>query len=434
MSSKNKTTAAKEEAKSALVPKLRFPEFRNEGQWQVKKLNELLFEPKKRNRSLELGPADVLSVSGEYGCVNQIEFMGRSYAGVSVKDYHVVEHGDVVYTKSPLKKNPFGIIKQNKGGRGIVSTLYAVYRPFADCSGTYLDHFFSGDYNLNAYLQPLVKKGAKNDMKVNNADVLRGDICVPRLPEQQKIADCLDSVDELIAAQARKVDALKTHKKGLMYQLFPREGKTQPQRRFPKFRNAKEWISDSLGSIFETSSGGTPSRTEKKYWNGDIPWITTSLVNFGVITSAEEFLTAEGVKNSSAKLFPKDTVLMAMYGQGKTRGQVALLGIEAATNQACAAILPHEDIDPYFVFLNLAGRYEEIRELSNSGGQENLSQGLIREIPFSFPPNEDEQRKIIACLSSLDALLIAETRKLEALNTKKKGLVQQLFPLVEEEK
>lgn len=428
MSSRNKATAAKEEARPALVPKLRFPEFRKEHEWQVKKLNELLFEPKKRNRSLELGPADVLSVSGEYGCVNQIEFMGRSYAGVSVKDYHIVEHGDIVYTKSPLKKNPFGIIKENKGKRGIVSTLYAVYRPFADCSGTFLDHFFSGDYNLNAYLQPLVKKGAKNDMKVNNADVLKGDICVPRLPEQQKIAECLNSVDELIAAQARKVDALTTHKKGLMQQLFPRVGETQPRLRFPEFQKAAAWVSDSLGTIFEMTSGGTPSRVEKAYWNGDIPWITTSLVDFRVIASAEEHLTAQGLANSSAKLFPKGTVLLAMYGQGKTRGQVALLGIEAATNQACAAILPREGIDPYFVFTNLAGRYEEIRRMSNSGGQENLSQGLIREIQFAFPPNDAEQRKVTSCLSSLDALVIAETQKLEALRRHKKGLMQQLFP------
>ena len=205
-------------------------------------------------------------------------------------------------------------------------------------------------------------------------------------------------MDELIAAQARKVDALKTHKKGLM----------------------------------QTTSGGTPSRTEKAYWNGDIPWITTSLVDFRVITSAEEFLTAEGLKNSSAKLFPKGTVLMAMYGQGKTRGQVALLGIKAATNQACAAILPRKGIDPYFVFLNLAGRYEEIREMSNSGGQENLSQGLIREIRFAFPPDDEEQRKVTACLSSLDDLIAAQTQKHEALKTHKKGLMQQLFPSPEE--
>ena len=255
---------------------------------------------------------------------------------------------------------------------------------------------------------------------------------LPTKPEQQKIAEVLSSVDELIAAQARKVDALKTHKKGLMQQLFPREGETQTRLRFPEFQNAGEWVSDSLGNIFETTSGGTPSRTEKAYWNGDVPWVTTSLVDFSVITSAEEFITSKGLKNSSAKIFPKGTVLMAMYGQGKTRGQVALLGIKAATNQACAAILPRKDIDPYFVFLNLAGRYEEIRGMSNSGGQENLSQGLIREIRFSFPPDNDEQRKVTACLSSLDAKIAAETQKLENLKTHKKGLMQQLFPSPEE--
>src|SRR5687768_9521453 len=119
-------TAAKP---SPLVPKLRFPEFQDTDSWRIGRLDELLRETKQRNRTLELGPSDVLSVSGEHGCVNQIEFMGRSYAGVTVRDYHVVERGDIVYTKSPLKKNPYGIIKENKGKRGIVSTLYAVYRP-----------------------------------------------------------------------------------------------------------------------------------------------------------------------------------------------------------------------------------------------------------------------------------------------------------------
>jgi type I restriction enzyme S subunit len=295
-----------------------------------------------------------------------------------------------------------------------------------------LDHFFSGDYNLNSYLQPIVKKGAKNDMKVNNADVLKGDICVPEFPEQQKIAECLSSVDEVIAVQARKVDALKTHKKGLMQQLFPHEGETQPRLRFPEFQNAPEWSSDSLGSIFDTSSGGTPDRTKAEYWNGNIPWITTSLVGFNIITEADEFISGEGLRNSSAKVFPEKTILMAMYGQGKTRGQVAMLGIKAATNQACAAILPRSEIDPHFVFLNLGSRYEELRGLSNSGGQENLSQGLIQGLQFSYPESKAEQQRIADCFTSLDDLIAAQTQKLEALKTYKKGLMQQLFPSPEE--
>jgi len=149
------------DGKSTATPRMRFPEFQHAGAWERRRLSDLLIERKQRNRRLKYGPEDVLSVSGEYGCVNQIELLGRSYAGVSVKDYHVVETGDIVYTKSPLKKNPFGIIKENKGKPGIVSTLYAVYCATGMGHPAYLDHYFSRDYNLNSYLQPIVRKGAK---------------------------------------------------------------------------------------------------------------------------------------------------------------------------------------------------------------------------------------------------------------------------------
>ena len=138
--------------KVTAIPKLRFPEFRNVEPWVRVPLSELLRERKKRNRDLKFGPTQVLSVSGEHGCVNQIELLGRSYAGASVKEYHVVEKNDVVYTKSPLKRNPYGIIKENKGNPGIVSTLYAVYQVTEKGHAAYLDHLFSSDYNLNSFL------------------------------------------------------------------------------------------------------------------------------------------------------------------------------------------------------------------------------------------------------------------------------------------
>jgi type I restriction enzyme, S subunit len=420
------------QGKSAVVPRLRFPEFRGSGPWDQRKLSELLRERKQRNRDLKFGLGEVLSVSGDHGCVNQIELLGRSYAGVSVKDYHVVETGDLVYTKSPLKRNPYGIIKENKGKPGIVSTLYAVYHVTELGHPAYLDHYFSRDYNLNSYLQPIVRKGAKNDMKVNNSAVLSGELLAPKYAEQQKIADCLTSVNQLIALQGRKVEALKTYRRGLMQQLFPREGETVPRRRFPEFRDAPEWKETSIGDLFDTTSGGTPDRSKKEYWNGSIPWVTTSLVDFNVIAKADEFISEAGLKNSSAKVLPKGTVLIAMYGQGKTRGKVAVLGIAAATNQACAAILPNDEIDHRFTFASLCGRYEEMRALSNSGGQENLSQGLIRGIPFRYPLDVEEQSRIIECLSSLDVGICAESEKLESLTIHKKGLMQQLFPSSEE--
>lgn len=404
-----------------LVPKLRFPEFRGAA-LRSARLGDVTEEGRSRN-SNKHSVASVMGVTKADGIVP----MEARLIAADIARYKLVEHDWFAY--NPMRLN-IGSIARWKGGREIlVSPDYVVFKCITDgesgIAPGYLDHF-----RQTKTWEEFVTEGGDGSVRVRiyYKDIARVELALPSIPEQQKIAECLSSVDELMAAQARKVDALKTHKKGLMQQLFPREGETQPRLRFPEFEDAGEWVSDSLGNIFETTSGGTPSRTEKAYWNGDIPWVTTSLVDFGVITSAEEFLTAEGLKNSSAKLFPKGTVLVAMYGQGKTRGQVALLGIKAATNQACAAILPRTDINPYFVFLNLAGRYEEIREMSNSGGQENLSQGLIREIRFAFPPDDDEQRKVTACLSSLDDLITAETQKLEALKTHKKGLMQQLFP------
>jgi type I restriction enzyme S subunit len=155
-------------------------------------------------------------------------------------------------------------------------------------------------------------------------------------------------------------------------------------------------------------------------------------VNFNHIEQAQEFLTNEGLKNSSAKIFPAGTILLAMYGQGKTRGKVAILDIPAATNQACAAILPKQGIDPEFVLLTLSNRYEELRALSNSGGQENLSQTLIRSFCVSIPWDIEEQNKIKSFLSPLNELISEQGHRIEALTQHKTGLMQQLFPVMDE--
>ena len=428
MSSKTKSTAPKKDGKLALMPKVRFPEFRESEGWHVMKLNALLFEAKHRNRTLELGPADVLSVSGEHGCVNQIEFMGRSYAGVTVKDYHVVEHGDIVYTKSPLKRNPYGIIKENKGKRGIVSTLYAVYRPFSGCSATYLDHFFSVDYNLNAYLQPIVKKGAKNDMKVNNADVLKGDICVPELPEQQKIAECLSSVDELMAAQARKVDALKTHKKGLMQQLFPREGETQPRLRFPEFQNAGEWDDQSVGDFGKVVTGSTPSTVQPTFYGGGIPFVSPAdISDLRYVNQTKTTLTAEGF--AETRPIRAGSVLFVCIGS--TIGKMAQNVHDCATNQQINAVVPSSKHSDGFVYFALSFASERIALLAGRQAVPIINKSLFSSVRI-LAPKLPEQQRIVSCLSSLDALITAETQKLGALKTHKKGLMQQLFPYPEE--
>ncbi|HCE5202906.1 TPA: restriction endonuclease subunit S [Vibrio parahaemolyticus] len=186
------------------------------------------------------------------------------------------------------------------------------------------------------------------------------------------------------------------------------------------------WKKSTVGSIAKVTSGGTPSRKNDSFWNGDIPWVTTSEVKFGVIVDTEQKITKQGLDNSSAKLFPKDTILMAMYGQGKTRGQVAKLGIEASTNQACAALLLNKEHDVEYYYQYLISQYDNIRELANSGGQQNLSAGIIKDISVPVPPLP-EQRKIAQILSTWDKAISTTEKLIDTSKQQKKALMQQLL-------
>lgn len=172
--------------------------------WEQRKLNEYLETSREKNESGHFGKDDVLSVSGDYGIVNQIEFQGRSYAGTSVANYGVVHKGDVVYTKSPLRINPYGIIKTNRGNDGIVSTLYAVYHPTEKTHPDFVQVYFEQNARMNNYMAPLVSKGAKNDMKVSAENALKGAVTFPGIKEQEVIASYFSQLDDLITLHQRE--------------------------------------------------------------------------------------------------------------------------------------------------------------------------------------------------------------------------------------
>lgn len=188
--------------------------------WDTEELNTYLYENKERNKENAFGKEDVLSVSKDYGVINQIKYQGRSLAGEDVSNYHIVHAGNVVYTKSPLGKQPYGIIKASET-EGIVSTLYAVYYCRKNVLPKLLDYYFSLDETLNRYLKPLVNIGAKHDMKVNNTDALAGLVTLPSsLSEQQKIVDFFDLIGKQIQVEKDKLEAIKLVKKGLLQQMF----------------------------------------------------------------------------------------------------------------------------------------------------------------------------------------------------------------------
>lgn len=412
------------------VPELRFPEFRDALGWSDTPLKAISTPVNDRVGEKILTP---ISISAGIGFVPQSEKFGRDISGNQYALYTHVRRGDFVYNKGNSIKFPQGCVYILDAWSEVAApNVFICFRLKQNYSAQFYQYCF--EKNLHGdQLKRFITSGARSNglLNINKSDFFDIKLPLPTQQEQQKIADCLSSIDDLINAQAQKIETFKAHKKSLVQQLFPAEGETVPRLRFSEFQGAASWVDSTLGAISKITSGGTPSRSKPNFWNGDIPWITTSLIDSNLIHNANEYITKSGLKESSAKIFPKNTILMAMYGQGKTRGKVAILGIDAATNQACAAIIPNKKINSIFIFQNLTARYDEIRKLSNTGGQENLSAGLIEEIPIRYTNIEEEQQKIADCLSSLDDLITAHNQKLEALKVHKKGLMQGLFQKVE---
>ena len=219
-------------------PALRFKGFTDP--WEQRKLEEYLEVSSQKNFEGIYTKEDVLSVSGDFGIVNQIEFQGRSFAGASVANYGVVETGDIVYTKSPLKSNPYGIIKANKGKNGIVSTLYAVYKPKQSVNPEFVQIYFEQDARMNNYMHPLVNKGAKNDMKVSAENALMGQIVFPDIKEQRTISEFFRNLETLITLHQRKYEKLVNIKKSMLNKMFPPNGASVPEIRFKGFTDPWE--------------------------------------------------------------------------------------------------------------------------------------------------------------------------------------------------
>lgn len=387
--------------------------------WEQRKLGAYLTVSKNRNVDGEYDKSDVLSVSGDYGIVNQIEFQGRSFAGASVLPYGIVETGDVVYTKSPLKANPYGIIKTNHGKNGIVSTLYAVYKVNNGSNGIFVEYYFDDNLRLNKYLKPLVNKGAKNDMKVTDENVLKGDVIFPSLPEQTAIGSFFQELDQLITLQQREMELIKEGKKTLLSKMFPKDGENFPEIRFPGFTDT--WEQRKLGDISTSFSGGTPVAGNKRYYGGDIPFIRSAEINSD---STELFLTNEGLENSSAKLVKKGDILYALYGA--TSGEVDISKINGAINQAILCIVPKINYNSEFIMQWLKHRKKNITDKYLQGGQGNLSGTLVKELDISLPVFP-EQAAIGSFFQELDQLITLQQREMEILKTMKSTLLKAMF-------
>jgi type I restriction enzyme S subunit len=404
MSIRVKPTAKKEETRSALVPRLRFPGFTKP--WTNDPLANTLTEHKLKNKS----GRDVFSVSMESGIVNQIEHLGRSFAASDTAHYSLGRRYDVVYTKSPLKAFPFGIVKQCKfDGEVALSPLYGVFTPINPSLGLLVEAYFESPSRSQAFLSPLCQKGAKNTLQITNTTFLSGSLPLPSdESEQQIVAECLSSIDELIATQARKANALKTHKKGLMQQLFPREGETQPRLRFPEFQNTSEWEESAVGELIVTVPPPKKIQTSDYQAEGEFPIIDQSQDYICGWTNDVDAVVKKGLP---VIVFGDHTCALKFIAQPFAQGADGI-----------KILKPQRGIDIRFLFCAL-----EANPVVQESYKRHFS--ILKEKKVFYPdPKTGEQERIATFLSSLDALITAETQTLEALKTHKKGLMQQLFP------
>jgi type I restriction enzyme, S subunit len=440
MSPNHQTTTTEGGVNPALVPKLRFPDFRWAEGWEEKRLGnegDLISSlTGKAGADFDTGDARFVTYmnvfSNTFTDPNALRF-------VDVKEgenQNAVASGDVFFTIS--SETPEEV--------GMASVL------LEDLENCYLNSFcalfrFSESKRPNpvftGYLlrQPLVRayftKKAQGSTRFNlSKDAFRSlPLCIPSLAEQKKIAECLSSLDELLAAQARKVDALKTHKKGLMQQLFPREGETQPRLRFPEFQNAGEWDVkrvDEQGSVLAGKALAVDAPGPQR------PYLRTKNVLDGAIDLSDvltmpmsdaeftrfEILDGDVLLNEgqSLELVGRASIYHGEFGQ-RCAMQNALLRFRAFQSTSA------EFAAQYFRQCQKDGAFANVATKTTSVA--HLGSSRFSALKLAWP-SAAEQKRIATCLSSLDALITAETQKHEALKTHKRGLMQQLFPSPEE--
>ena len=215
-----------------------------------------------------------------------------------------------------------------------------------------------------------------------NTDLVKSvTVPLPPINEQRRIASILDKANELRQKRQQAIEKLDQLLQSTFIDMFGNP-----------VSNPKGWDSSTLGEQCEVGSGSTPSRQNASYFEGDIPWVKSTEVDWGTIIHTSETISIEGKESARLKTYPKGAIILALYGQGITRGKSALLGIEATLNQACAALITKNSISNYFVFSYLRFSYENLRNQARGGNQENLNLNIVKSFPIYLPPKDLQEK------------------------------------------
>jgi type I restriction enzyme S subunit len=405
-----------------VTPRLRFPEFRNTPGWQARKLGDFITERDERASS----DIPLYSLTIESGVTAKTERYERSFLVADETDaYKVVRPNDFAFNPMNLR---FGAIGRHSEQRPVaLSKYYNIFNCDRTVDSVFCDIYFRSDVMVALY-DRIATGSLIEKRRVHFDRFLRLDILFPSTVEQQKIADCLTSLDACVAAQGRKVKALKAHKKGLMQQLFTREGETLPRLRFPEFRDAPEWESQTLGNIVKISKGKGVAKADVVE-NGKTPCIRYAELYtcYGEIISDVRSRTDTHVNN--LVLSEAGDVIIPASGETKEDIATCACVLDAGVALGSDLNVLRSDIDGCFLSYYLNGsKRAELAKVAQGDTVAHLYPSQISQLAINFPSDLPEQQRIADCLSALDARTTAEGEKLAGLKLHKKGLMQKLFP------
>ncbi len=390
--------------------------------WTVRRLGFYFEERRQKVSDKDYAP---LSVT-KGGVVPQLETAAKTDDGDNRK---LVCAGDFVINSRSDRKGSAGTAQTN----GSVSLISTVIRPTTDINGAFVHHLLRSISFQEEFYR--YGKGIVADLWSTNYSEMRNILlALPSLPEQTAIAAFLDretaKIDALIAEQEKLIALLAEKRQATISHAVTRGLKPDA----PMKDSGVVWLGDvpehwgisALSYLASIATGSTPDRGKPNYWNGSIPWIKTGEVCWEPIHETEEFISEDALANSAVKIAQPGTLMMAMYGQGVTRGRVAILEIEATYNQACAAISFGPRVLPEFGRYFFVAAYDHVRDGGNETSQMNLGAGIIAKIKLPVP-GTDEQAAIIEFLDAesmrLDTLQSEATRAITLLKERRSALI-----------
>jgi type I restriction enzyme S subunit len=414
--------------KKKLIPELRFPEFKNEGEWNIDTLGNLSDEivEKTKGRKYKL-----MSITSGIGLVSQIEKFGREIAGDSYKNYYVINKGDFAYNKSSTKlyaEGEIAIYEDNEIG-AVPNSIFTcfrfhqgkIYPPFAkypfvnNLHGNWLEKFIAVGARANGALQ------------VNVKDLFSLPFPYPNPPEQQKIASCLSALDEVIEAHSQKLVLLKDHKKGLMQNLFPQEGEKVPKYRFPEFKKDGVWIEKSLDEVATILKGKGISKADIVE-NGNLPCIRYGELYTHYNETIKTVKSYTNLNVDDLVLSKANDVIIPASGETQIDIATASCVLESGIALGGDLNIIRSKINGVFLsyYLNNSKKHD-IAQMAQGIAVVHLYPNQLKTLQLQVP-SPREQQKIASCLSVLEEIITMLTQKIEQLKQHKKGMIQGLFP------